>query len=289
MIATEILSRFQFAFTIGFHIIWPTINIGLGLFLLIMEIMWLKTNSKIYLSLYKFWVKIFALAFGMGVVTGIPMSFQFGTNFGKFSELAGSVIGPLIGVEVMTAFFLEAAFIGVMIFGWKRFSAKVHLIATILVVLGTHHSAFWILSLNSWMHTPDGISMIDGSIRIHDWLKVIFNPSFPYRLIHMILACYTTASLFLAGTFSYYIVKNKYLEVAKKGFSLALWVLLIIVPLQIFMGDMHGLNTIKHQPLKIAAMEGLWETSKGAPTVLFGIPSEEIREKSIFIRNSKTF
>ncbi|EDV18688.1 hypothetical protein TRIADDRAFT_62830 [Trichoplax adhaerens] len=146
-----------------------------------MEIMWLKTNNKIYLSLYKFWVKIFALAFGMGVVTGIPMSFQFGTNFGKFSELAGSVIGPLIGVEVMTAFFLEAAFIGVMIFGWKRFSAKVHLIATILVVLGTHHSAFWILSLNSWMHTPDGISVIDGSIRIHDWLKI---DSYDFSLLH---------------------------------------------------------------------------------------------------------
>jgi cytochrome d ubiquinol oxidase subunit I len=281
MLTTEILSRAQFAFTIGFHIIWPTVNIGLGLFLLIMEIMWLKTNNKVYLSLYKFWVKIFALAFGMGVVTGIPMSFQFGTNFSKFSELAGSVIGPLIGVEVMTAFFLEAAFIGVMIFGWKRFSPKIHLTATLLVVLGTHHSAFWILSLNSWMHTPDGIHIVDGIIRIDDWLKVIFNPSFPYRLIHMILACYTTASLLLAGIFSYYIIKHKYLEVSKKGLSLALWVLLIIVPLQIFMGDMHGLNTIKYQPLKIAAMEGLWDTSKGAPTVLFGIPSEKL-EKNLY-------
>ena len=155
----------------------------------------------------------------MGVVTGIPMSFQFGTNFSKFSELAGSVIGPLIGVEVMTAFFLEAAFIGVMIFGWKRFSPKIHLIATLLVVLGTHHSAFWILSLNSWMHTPDGIHIVDGIIRIDDWLKVIFNPSFPYRLIHMILACYTTASLLLAGIFSYYIIKHKYLEVIKRQLS----------------------------------------------------------------------
>ena len=281
MLSTEILSRLQFAFTISFHIIWPTINIGLGLFLLVMEVLWLKTKNKVYLILYKFWVKIFALAFGMGVVTGIPMSFQFGTNFSKFSELAGSVIGPLIGVEVMTAFFLEAAFIGVMIFGWKRFSPKIHLIATVLVVLGTHHSAFWILSLNSWMHTPDGIYMMNGMIRVQNWLKVIFNPSFVYRFFHMILACYITASLFIGGIFSYYLIKRKHLEVSKKGFSLSMWILLIILPLQILMGDLHGLNTLKHQPLKIAAMEGLWETTRGAPTILFAFPSQKL-EKNLF-------
>ena len=281
MLTSEILSRLQFAFTIGFHIIWPTINIGVGLFLLVMEVLWLKTKNKIYLILYKFWVKIFALAFGMGVVTGIPMSFQFGTNFSKFSELAGSVIGPLIGVEVMTAFFLEAAFIGVMIFGWKRFSPKIHLIATILVVLGTHHSAFWILSLNSWMHTPDGIYIMNGLIRIQSWLKVIFNPSFLYRFFHMILACYTTASLLIGGIFSYYLIRQRHLKVSKKGFSLSMWILLIAMPLQILIGDLHGLNTLKHQPLKIAAMEGLWNTTKGAPTILFGLPSQKL-ERNLF-------
>jgi cytochrome d ubiquinol oxidase subunit I len=181
----------------------------------------------------------------------------------------------------MTAFFLEAAFIGVMIFGWKRFSPKVHLMATILVVLGTHHSAFWILSLNSWMHTPSGVSLIDGQIQINNWFEVIFNPSFPYRFAHMLLACYTTVSVVVTGVFAYFLVVKKNIPVAKKGFSIGLWVLTLVIPIQIFMGDMHGLNTIKHQPLKIAAMEGLWDTEEGAPTVLFGIPDSNL-EKNLY-------
>jgi cytochrome d ubiquinol oxidase subunit I len=250
-------------------------NIGLGLFLLILEISWLRTKKIEYLNLYKFWVKIFALAFGIGVVTGIPLAYQFGTNFSVFSNVAGPVIGPLLGIEVMTAFFLEAAFIGVMIFGWNRVSKPVHLFATIFVILGTHNSAFWVIAANSWMHTPQGFEIINGIIHPLSWSEIILNPSFPYRMAHMLTASYITVSLLIAGVSSYFLIKKISIETAKKGLSVSLLALTFLAPLQIFLGDLHGLNTKEYQPAKIAAMEGLWETTKGAPLVLFAIPDEE--------------
>lgn len=285
--SVELLSRIQFAFTVSFHIIWPTINIGLGLFLLILEISWLKTKKIEYLNLYKFWVKIFALAFGIGVVTGIPLSYQFGTNFSIFSNMAGPIIGPLLGIEVMTAFFLEAAFIGVMIFGWNRVPKSVHLFATIFVVLGTHNSAFWVIAANSWMHTPQGFEMIDGIIHAKSWTEIILNPSFPYRLAHMLTASYISVSLLIAGFSAYFLIKKISIETAKKGLSVSLLVLSFLAPLQIFLGDLHGLNTKEYQPAKIAAMEGLWNTQKGAPLVLFAIPDEENEKNKYEIKIPK--
>lgn len=285
--SVELLSRIQFAFTVSFHIIWPTINIGLGLFLLILEISWLKTKKVEYLNLYKFWVKIFALAFGMGVVTGIPLSYQFGTNFSIFSNMAGPIIGPLLGIEVMTAFFLEAAFIGVMIFGWNRVSKSVHLFATIFVVLGTHNSAFWVIAANSWIHTPQGFEIIDGIIHAKSWTEIILNPSLPYRLAHMLTASYITVSLLISGISAYFLIKKVSIETAKKGLSISLLVLSFLAPLQIFLGDLHGLNTKEYQPAKIAAMEGLWNTTKGAPLVLFGIPDEENEKNKYEIKIPK--
>jgi cytochrome bd ubiquinol oxidase subunit I len=274
-LSAALLSRLQFAFTISFHIIWPTMTIGLGLFLLIMETLWLKTGNFVYLSLYKFFVKIFALAFGMGVVTGIPLSYQFGTNFSELSRTVGPILGPLLSVEVMTAFFIEASFIGVMIFGWNRVSAKMHYLATLFVVLGTHNSAFWIIAANSWMHTPQGHEVIDGIYQVVDWSQVIFNPSMPFRLAHMLLASYITGALMITGICAWYLIRRQHLYFAKFGFSMGLWALVILAPLQIFAGDMHGLNTLKHQPAKVSAMEGLWQTQKGAPLVLFAIPDAE--------------
>lgn len=269
------LSRCQFAFTIGFHIIWPTLTIGLGLFLLILESLWLKTKDPAYKQLYLFWVKVFALGFGMGIVTGIPLSYQFGTNFSGLSEAAGSVLGPLLSVEVMTAFFLEAAFIGVMLFGWDRVPPWLHYLATCFVVLGTHNSAFWIIVANSWMHTPQGAEMIHGSFFVTSWKEVILNPSMPYRLIHALLASYITGTFVVLGISAYYLFKKQHLILASMGFKTALTVGVILVPLQIYMGDLHGLNTLKYQPVKVAAMEGLWDTTRGAPSILFGIPDSK--------------
>ena len=283
----SILSRIQFAFTVSFHIIWPTLNIGLGLFLLVLEILWLKTKKIQYLHLYKFWVKIFALAFGLGVVTGIALSYQFGTNFSVFSNMAGPVIGPLLGIEVMTAFFLEAAFIGVMIFGWNRVSKPMHLFATIFVVAGTHNSAFWVIAANSWMHTPQGFEIVNGVIHPDKWLEIIFNPSFPYRLAHSLTASYLTVSLLIAGISSYFLIKKMSVETAKKGLSIALLVLTLLAPLQIYLGHEHGLNTKEYQPVKIAAMEGLWDTTKGAPLVLFAIPDEELQTNKYVVEIPK--
>ncbi|MDA9818332.1 cytochrome ubiquinol oxidase subunit I [Flavobacteriaceae bacterium] len=285
--SVELLSRIQFAFTVSFHIIWPTINIGLGLFLLILEASWLKTKKIEYLNLYKFWVKIFALAFGIGVVTGIPLSYQFGTNFSIFSNMAGPIIGPLLGIEVMTAFFLEAAFIGVMIFGWSKVPKSVHLFATIFVVLGTHNSAFWVIAANSWMHTPQGFEIIDGIIHAKSWTEIILNPSFPYRIAHMLTASYISVSLLIAGISSYFLIKKTSIETAKKGLSISLLVLTFLAPLQIFLGDLHGLNTKEYQPAKIAAMEGLWKTQKGAPLILFAIPDEENEKNKYEIKIPK--
>lgn len=270
-----LLSRLQFAFTVSFHIVWPSLTIGLCLFLFILETLWLKTADTVYLKLYKFFVKIFALAFGMGVVTGIPLAWQFGTNFSELSRIAGSVLGPLMGVEVMTAFFLEAAFIGVMLFGWDRVSPRLHYLATFLVMLGTHNSAFWVVSANSWLHTPAGVEMIDGVMVVKDWWAVIFNPSFPYRVTHMLLASYLSATVMVAGVCAWYLIKRQHVEIARKGFSLALWLLLFLAPLQALVGDNHGLQVLRDQPRKIAAMEGVWHTERQAPLLLFAVPDKD--------------
>jgi len=269
------LARIQFGFTIGFHILFPTLTIGLGVFLVGVEALWLKTKNPVYFRLYRLWSRIFALGFGMGVVSGIVLSYQFGTNFSRFSAITGPVLGPLLSYEVMTAFFVEAGFIGVMLFGWKKVGPRLHFLATCLVALGTLNSAFWILAANSWMHTPQGAALIGGRFVPEDWWAIVFNPSFPYRLAHMVLASLLTISFVVAGTSAWYLLKNRHLEIARRGFSLALGAAALLAPLQIFAGDMHGLQVREYQPMKVAAMEGLWETTKGAPFVVFGIPDKK--------------
>lgn len=273
-----ILSRLQFAFTIGFHILWPTLTIGLGLFILILETLWLKTQDTLYKDLYRFWAKIFALAFGMGIVTGVPLSYQFGTNFSGLSEVAGAVLGPLLSVEVMTAFFLEAAFIGVMLFGWNKVPPLIHYMATFFVVLGTHNSAFWIIAANSWMQTPQGTTLVDGLFQVDSWKEVIFNPSMPYRLTHSLVASYLTAAFMVLGISGWYLLQNKHIQTAQKGFKLAFIFVCVLAPLQILIGDLHGLQVKQYQPVKVAAMEGLWDTTKGAPLVLFALPDAETEQ-----------
>lgn len=272
---TAMLSRMQFAFTISYHIIFPTITIGLSLYLAFMEGMWLKTQNLAYLQQVKFWMKPFAITFGMGVVSGVVLSYEFGTNFSQFSEIVGLVLSPLLAYEVLTAFFLEAGFLGIMLFGWNRVSPKIHFMATCTVALGTVMSSFWILAANSWMHTPAGYEIINGQFQVTSWLEVIFNPSFPYRLAHMLLATFLSASLLFAGVNAYYLLKGKYQEFAKIGFSTAMIAILILAPVQILVGDFHGLNVAHHQPVKLAAMEGLWETEKGAALRLFAIPDQK--------------
>ncbi len=274
------LARIQFAFTVSFHIIFPSITIGLASFLAVLEWRWLRTRNPIFQDLYKFWIKIFAVAFGMGVVSGIVMSYQFGTNWSEFSRFAGGVTGPLLTYEVLTAFFLEAGFLGIMLFGWGRVGPKAHFFATLMVALGTCISMFWILSSNSWMQTPAGYAIENGIIVPQDWLAIIFNPSFPYRLFHMGMAAFLVSALLVCATAAWHLLKGRRDAMVKTSFSMALWMLLVLAPLQIFIGDMHGLNTLKHQPAKIAAMEGHWETNhnEGMPLYLFGIPDMAAEE-----------
>ena len=273
---TLILSRIQFAFTISFHIIFPAFTIGLASFLAVLEGLYLYTNKKLFLNLYKFWVKIFALSFAFGVVSGIVMSYQFGTNWAELSIRAGNILGPLLGYEVLTAFFLEASFLGIMLFGIGRVSKNMHFASTVIVAVGTLISAFWILSANSWMQTPQGIRIDDNGILLPvSWLDIVFNPSFPYRFIHMIIACYLTTAFVVLGTGAYYILRKKFVNESKVMMIMALSMAILAAPTQIVMGDMHGLNTIKHQPVKVSAMEGLWETEKGAGLKLFGWPDTE--------------
>jgi len=269
------LSRIQFAFTISYHIMFPTITIGLSLYIAFMEGMWLKTQKPQYLQQVKFWMKPFAITFGMGVVSGVVLSYEFGTNFSKFSEIVGPVLAPLLAYEVLTAFFLEAGFLGIMLFGWNRVTPKVHFIATCTVALGTVFSSFWILAANSWMHTPAGYEIVNGQFQVTSWMEVIFNPSFPYRLAHMLLATCLSASLLIAGINAYYLLKKQHTQFAKIGFSTAMTAILILAPVQIFVGDIHGLDVAKHQPVKLAAMEGIWKTEKGAALRLFAWPDEE--------------
>lgn len=270
------LSRIQFAFTISFHIIFPAFTIGLASFLAMLEFLWLKTGKAKYKELYKFWVKIFAVTFGMGVVSGVVMSYQFGTNWGVLSHKIGNVIGPLLGYEVLTAFFLEASFLGIMLFGWGRVSKNMHFFSTCIVAIGTLISAFWILSANSWMHTPAGfIIKDDGILYPTNWVEVIFNSSFPYRYIHMISAAYLTTAFVVGGVAALYLLRNKDVAHAKTMLLMSVLMTSLVAPLQPVIGDFHGLNTLKHQPAKVSAMEGIWETEKGAGLRLFAIPNQQ--------------
>ena len=278
-----LLARIQFAFTVGFHILFPTLTIGLALFLVGLEAAWLKTNRAVYLHLYRFWVKIFALTFGMGVVSGIVLSYQFGTNFSRFSEITGPVMGPLLSVEVLTAFFVEAGFLGVMLFGWNKVGPRLHFLATVLVGVGTLNSAFWILAANSWMHTPAGVVFDGQQFVVTDWWAVVFNPSFPYRLVHMVLASWLTTAFVVAGVSAWYLLRGEHAEVARKGLSAGLIAAALLAPTQIFMGDQHGLQVKRDQPMKVAAMEGLWETTRGAPLLLFALPDQEAEENRLEI------
>jgi len=271
-----VVARLQFAFTIGFHIVFPSLTIGLASYLAVLEAMWLKTRDDTYIRLFDYWKKIFAVAFGMGVVSGVVMSYQFGTNWSVFADRTGPVLGPLMAYEVLTAFFLEAGFLGVMLFGRARVGPGLHFAATVLVAVGTLLSAFWILSANSWMHTPAGYAVnADGQFTPADWLAVIFNPSFPYRLVHMVLAAYLTTALVVGATAAWQLLRGRDFPAVRTMFSMAMWMLALTAPVQIVAGDLHGLNTLEHQPAKIAAMEGHFETRTGAPLYLFGIPDME--------------
>ncbi len=283
-----LLARIQFAFTISFHIIFPAFTIGLAGYLATVEWKYLKTKDESYKQIYKFWVKIFAIAFGMGVVSGIVLPYQFGTNWANFSAKTANVIGPLMGYEILTAFFLEATFLGIMIFGWKKVSPKMHFTSTVIVAIGTIISAFWILSVNSWMQTPTGFYMDEnGFFHPKNWLDIIFNPSFPYRLVHMVIAAYLTTAFVVLGVSAWYLLKNKTIKQSKIMFAMALGFIVIFAPLQIIVGDFHGLNTLEHQPIKVAAMEGIWEDEKGASLRLFGIPDEKAEKTKYSIEIPK--
>ncbi|EMW7169351.1 cytochrome ubiquinol oxidase subunit I [Vibrio fluvialis] len=277
------LARIQFAFTVSFHIIFPAITIGLASFLAVLEWRWMKTDNPVYKNLYHFWCKIFAVNFGMGVVSGLVMSYEFGTNWARFSDFAGSVTGPLLTYEVLTAFFLEAGFLGVMLFGWHKVSRRMHFFATVMVAIGTLISTFWILSSNSWMQTPQGIEIVDGRVVPVDWFKIVLNPSFPYRLAHMALAAFLSTAFFVAASAAWHLLRGRKSAEVKKMFSMAMWMILLVAPLQAVVGDAHGLNTLEHQPAKIAAIEGHWENKPGeaTPLILFGIPDMDA-EKTRF-------
>ena len=276
-LSAELLARIQFAFTVSFHIVFPAFSIGLASYLTVLNALWLKTRDQTYLDLFLYWKKIFAVAFGMGVVSGIVMSYQFGTNWSVFSEKAGPVIGPLMAYEVMTAFFLEAGFLGIMLFGREKVGEGLHMFATAIVALGTLISATWILSVNSWMQTPAGFLINEqGQFIPDDWWAIVFNPSFPYRLTHMVLAAYLTTAFVVGAVAAWHMLRGKANEGSRRMFSMAMWMAVLVAPMQIFMGDQHGLNTLEHQPVKVMAMEGHFESHpNGAPLILFGMPNQE--------------
>lgn len=276
------LARVQFAFTVAYHITFPAFTIGLASWLAVVEWRWLKTGNPLYEQIYRMWVKIFAVTFGMGVVTGVVLSYQFGTNWSVFADKVGNVLGPLLGFEVLTAFFLEASFLGIMLFGWNRVSKKMHFAATVIVATGTLISAFWILSANSWMQTPAGFREgVDGLLYPTDWIQVIFNPSFPYRLVHMVTAAYLTTAFVVGGVGGYYLWRGLHVSHARIMLGMAMIMAIFVAPMQLLVGDLHGLNTFKHQPVKVAAMEGIWETEKGAALRLFAWPNQ-IEERNAF-------
>lgn len=283
VIDTLILSRIQFAANISFHILFPSISIALCWFLVYFKLRYKGDGDDVWMRAYRFWVKVFALTFAMGVVSGITMSFQFGTNWPGYMETVGNIAGPLLGYEVLTAFFLEATFLGIMLFGIKRVSNRTHTIATFLVAFGTTMSAFWIIALNSWMQTPAGFEMRDGKAYPLDWLEIIFNPSMPYRLAHMLIASGLTAAFLIAGLSAYRLLKGDHKPAPRLALKTAVIATAILIPLQIFLGDMHGLNSLKYQPAKIAAVEAVWHTEKGAPLVLFAIPDKETQSNKFAI------
>lgn len=278
-----VLARVQFACNITFHILFPVINIALAWILLFFKLRFNKTGEQYWMDAYQFWTKIFALGFAIGIVTGVVMSFQFGANWPGFMGTFGDVAGPLLAYEVLTAFFLEATFLGIMLFGYSRVSNRVHTIATITVGVGTSLSAFWILALNSWMQTPQGHTMVNGRAHVEDWIAIIFNPSFPYRFTHMLLASGITAAFLIAGISAYRWLKQDRREDVVASMRVGVFLAAILVPIQIFVGDLHGLNTLKYQPEKVAAIEGLWKTTKGAPLVLFAIPNSETKTNDFAI------
>jgi len=275
------LSRIQFAFVIAFHIIFPSFTIGLACFIAMLESVWLFQKRHFYLRLSQFWTRIFAISFGMGVVSGVVMSYQFGTNWARFSAFSANVLGPLLAYEVQTAFFLEATFLGILLFGRNRVPRPILTLSAFMVAGGTLVSAFWILSANSWMQTPAGFEVRDGLVHVTDWVSAIFNPSFPYRLAHMLVACFVTTGFVVVGVNAWYLLRAMNRTMAKHTLSMTLWLLTVLVPAQIFIGDMHGLNTLEQQPAKVAAMEGHWETRQGAPILLFAIPDQQ-RETNDF-------
>ena len=272
------LARIQFGFTVSFHIIFPAITIGLASYLAVLEYRWLRTGKQVYRDLYHFWIKIFSVNFGMGVVSGLVMAYEFGTNWGGFSRFAGSVTGPLLAYEVLTAFFLEAGFLGVMLFGWDRVGRALHFFATCMVALGTLISATWILASNSWMQTPQGYTIVNGAVVPTDWLAIIFNPSFPYRLLHMGVAAFLATASLVAASAAWHLLRKNDNPANRKMLSMAVWMLVIVAPIQALIGDAHGLNTLQYQPAKIAALEGHWQSDaqeKGLPLILFAIPDME--------------
>ncbi len=273
-----LLARVQFAFTISFHFIFPAFSIGLASYLAVLEALWLKTGRETYLNLFRYWLKIFAIAFAMGVVSGIVMSYQFGTNWSVFSDRAGPIVGPLMAYEVLTAFFLEAGFLGVMLFGMAKVGKGLHFTATCMVAIGTFLSAFWILSANSWMQTPTGWALNDVGqfVPAGSWLDIVFNPSFPYRLVHTVIAAYLTTALVVGGVGAWHLLRRTDTPEVRTMFSMALWMAALVAPVQIVAGDLHGLNTLAHQPQKVMAMEGHFESyPNGAPLILFGFPDSE--------------
>ena len=274
------LARIQFAFTVSFHIVFPAFTIGLASYLAVLEALWLRTRDAAYMRLFDYWKTIFAITFGMGVVSGIVLSYQFGTNWSVFSDRAGPIIGPLMGYEVLTAFFLEAGFLGIMLFGRQRVGPGLHFFATLMVAGGTLFSAFWILSANSWMHTPAGFAVNeDGQFTPADWWAAIFNPSFPFRFTHMVIAAYLTTAFAVGAVGAWHLLRDRDNPGARTMFSMAMWMALLVAPVQIFVGDLHGLNTFEHQPAKVAAMEGHYRTHDGpAPFIVLGLPDDEAQE-----------
>jgi cytochrome d ubiquinol oxidase subunit I len=284
------LARAQFAFTISFHFIFPAFSIGLASYLAVLEALWLKTGRPVYDNLYRYWIKIFAIVFGMGVVSGIVMSYQFGTNWAVFSDKAGPIVGPLMAYEVLSAFFLEAGFLGVMLFGINKVGPKLHFLATCMVAVGTLLSATWILAANSWMQTPAGwmLSETGQFVPKGSWIAIIFNPSFPYRFVHTVIAAYLTTSLAVGGVGAWHLLRDRTNLGARTMFSMAMWMAAIVAPIQIFAGDTQGLNTQEYQPAKVMAMEGHFDSyAAGAPLVLFGIPDEANRRMTYSVEIPK--
>lgn len=276
-----ILSRIQFGFTIGYHIVFPTLSMGLAMFLLFLEAMELKTGDPRYRAASNFWARIFALSFGMGVVSGVVLSYEVGTNWGRFAEFAGPVVGPLMSYEVLSAFFLEAGFLGIMLFGRHRVPRGVHFFATCMVALGTLMSAFWVISANSFMHTPAGYRIEDGILHVASWPQAIFNPSFPFRLAHMVTASYLSTSFLVIAVGAWYVRHKRHDDFALTTLRWGLGAAALLAPLQIFIGDQHGLSTFHHQPMKVAAIEGHWRTSSDVPLILFGWPDQEAEKNRL--------